>query len=108
MGLNPAAARGWYVWRNVKPPNFQMEDAAPPRLKVWVSAAKNDEKNCDACGGNFIQRADDSPEILEKRITTYEERTEPIIAYYREKGKVKDIDGQPSIEIVTSEIEKVI
>jgi len=73
-----------------------------------IITAKNDEKICDACGGNFIQRADDSPEILQKRIATYEERTEPIIDYYKEKGLVSDINGQPPIEEVTKEIEKVI
>jgi len=73
-----------------------------------IITVKNDEKICDVCGGNFIQRADDSPEILAKRIKTYEDRTEPIIAYYREKDLVKDIDGQPPIEEVTKEIEKVI
>lgn len=73
-----------------------------------IITAKNDEKICDACGGNFIQRTDDSPEVLNKRIKTYEVRTEPIIAYYREKDLVIDIDGEPPIEEVTKEIEKVI
>jgi len=66
------------------------------------------EKNCTACGGNLIQRADDSEEILAKRIKAYEERTEPIISYYREKGKVKDIDGEPPIPEVTKQIEEEV
>jgi adenylate kinase len=67
-----------------------------------------DEKTCDSCGGNLIQRADDSKEILEKRIKTYEDRTEPIINYYKEKGKVKDIDGEPPISEVTKQIEEAV
>lgn len=68
----------------------------------------DDEKTCSACGGNLRKRTDDSPEVLKKRIVAYEELTKPIIAYYREKGLVKDIDGEPPIPEVTREIEKVI
>lgn len=73
-----------------------------------IITVKNDEKICDFCGGNFIQRVDDSPKILEKRIKTYNTRTAPIIAYYREQDKVKDIDGEPPIKEVTKEIQKAV
>lgn len=69
-----------------------------------IITAKNNETDCD-CGGKFVARADDSPEVLKKRINDYEELTKPIIAYYREKGLVVDIDGEPPIEEVTREIE---
>ncbi|MCX6810860.1 MAG: nucleoside monophosphate kinase [Candidatus Berkelbacteria bacterium] len=69
-----------------------------------IITVKNDEKVCEKCGGNLIQRDDDKPEVLTKRIQSYEEQTKPIIAYYREKGLVRDIDGQPPIEEVTKEI----
>ncbi|MFA5157779.1 MAG: nucleoside monophosphate kinase [Patescibacteria group bacterium] len=72
-----------------------------------IITAKNNEIDCD-CGGKFVERADDNPEVLKKRINNYEELTKPIIAYYREKDLVKDIDGEPPIEEVTKEIEQVI
>lgn len=72
-----------------------------------IITAKNDEKICEKCGGNLIQRSDDSPEVLKKRIETYESLTEPIIAYYRDKNLLKDIDGEPPIDQVTKEIESV-
>ncbi|MEI8061578.1 MAG: nucleoside monophosphate kinase [Candidatus Berkelbacteria bacterium] len=73
-----------------------------------IITAKNDETVCEKCGGNLIQREDDKPEVLAKRIQSYEDQTKPIIAYYREKGLVRDIDGQPPIPDVTEEINKVL
>jgi len=41
---------------------------------------------CDKCGGPLYQRADDTPEVIKKRIEVYEQQTQPILQYYREKG----------------------
>jgi len=70
--------------------------------------SNDQEANCDSCGGKLIQRADDSQEVLTKRIETYNNLTKPIIGYYSEKGILKNINGEPPIEDVTKEIEKVI
>ncbi len=67
-----------------------------------------ENRKCDICGGNLIQRADDSPEVLARRITTYEELTSPIIRYYQNKGVLVTINGEPPIPEVTKEIEKVV
>ena len=72
-----------------------------------IITAKNNETICEKCGGNYVQRSDDSSDVLKKRIETYENLTEPIIAYYREKDLVKDIDGEPPIDEVTKEIESI-
>lgn len=67
-----------------------------------------EEKFCDVCGGKLIQRADDNPQVLAKRIKTYGEQTKPLIDYYKNIGKLSDIDGEPPIPGVTRGIEKVI
>lgn len=46
---------------------------------------------CDKCGGELYQRSDDKPEVIRKRLDTYEEDIRPIIEYYREKDLVVDI-----------------
>lgn len=41
---------------------------------------------CDNCGGNLIQRKDDNEEVMNNRLDTYFEQTEPIIEFYKNKG----------------------
>ena len=46
---------------------------------------------CDRCGGELIQREDDKPEAIKKRLNEYEEKTKPLIDYYKEKGVLKTV-----------------
>jgi adenylate kinase len=49
---------------------------------------------CDTCGGEVVQRDDDTEEAVERRLLAYERDTVPIIDYYREIGKlVRVVDG---------------
>ncbi len=48
---------------------------------------------CDRCGGPVVQRADDAPETVLKRLAVYHEQTEPIVGYYRSLGKEAPVDG---------------
>lgn len=59
---------------------------------------------CDVCGGELYQRADDTPEAVERRLTIYFEQTEPLLERWRPRGIVHDIDGNQPIEQVTSDI----
>lgn len=52
-----------------------------------------DEKVCPDCGGELIQRDDDKPATIQKRLDVYHAQTAPLIAYYGEKGTLKTIDG---------------
>ena len=63
---------------------------------------------CDRCGGEVVQRADDTPAAVKKRLDLYFEQTEPLLAYYRERGLVTDVDGDRPIETVTDEIVRVV
>ena len=46
---------------------------------------------CDNCGSELIKRKDDEPEIIEARLGTYHEITEPLINYYKEQGIIDSI-----------------
>ena len=57
---------------------------------------------------DLIQRADDKPEVIRERLKVYEEQTEPLIAYYKEKNNYYPIDGSRRIEQVFKEICSVL
>lgn len=64
----------------------------------------NTEGKCDVCGGELIQRKDDTVETVTKRIEVYLEQTQPLIDYYGKKGILADIDGKQNIEKVFEDI----
>jgi adenylate kinase len=48
---------------------------------------------CDTDGLKLVQRDDDRPETVRKRLTTYHEKTSPLVAFYEERGILKRFDG---------------
>ncbi len=50
------------------------------------------------------QRSDDTPAAIEERLKLYEERTLPVIAYYRKQGKLIEVDGTPDINTIFKDI----
>lgn len=60
-------------------------------------------KRCP-CGGKLIQRADDRPVTIKKRIAIYHDSTEPVIDYYRRRKRLVTIDGAQDIGVVAAEI----
>ena len=63
---------------------------------------------CDRCKGELIVRKDDAPNIIKKRIADYQGLTHKLIAYYREKQILKDIDADLPIEEVRLEIKNIL
>jgi adenylate kinase len=55
---------------------------------------------CDQCGGELYQRSDDQPETVRRRLTVYFRDTEPLVEYYRQRGKLVEVDGGQGIEAV--------
>jgi nucleoside-triphosphate--adenylate kinase len=53
----------------------------------------------DITGEKLVQRSDDKPETVMKRLEIYDKMTRPVIQYYREKGVLKDFAGETSDEI---------
>jgi adenylate kinase len=60
---------------------------------------------CDFDGSELYQRDDDRPETVKHRIQVYLDQTAQLISYYRDKGKLVEIDGMQSIEQVTHALE---
>ena len=56
---------------------------------------------CERCGGKLTIRQDDRPETIRQRLETYHEQTYPLVDYYRSQGKLREVQGQESIEATT-------
>jgi adenylate kinase len=60
---------------------------------------------CDSCGGTeLVQRDDDRPETIKKRLDVYIEQTFPLLAYYRPTGLLKEVAGDGTVEEVLNNI----
>ncbi|MGH7550812.1 MAG: adenylate kinase [Gemmatimonadota bacterium] len=64
------------------------------------------EGRCDACGGDLVQRPDDRPETIRRRLAVYREETQPVIEFYERDTSVPvtEIDGDRSIDEVADAI----
>ena len=63
---------------------------------------------CDNCGGKLVQRKDDAPETVKSRLEVYHKETEPLKAFYAERGLLKSVDNLPSVEGMTQSILRVL
>ncbi|MCX8131375.1 MAG: adenylate kinase [Clostridia bacterium] len=69
---------------------------------ILYNPPKNEGK-CE-CGTEVIQREDDKEETVISRLKTYHEQTEPLIEYYKKKGKLINVVGQEKIEDTSKEL----
>jgi adenylate kinase len=72
--------------------NFSL--SSPPRYG-W---------RCDNCGGEVVQRDDDTPEAIQHRLDEYERNTAPLIEWYRDRDLLEIVDGQGDPDDVTRRI----
>ncbi len=63
---------------------------------------------CDECGGEIIQRSDDTEDVVRKRLNEYHEKTEPLIEYYRKMGKLHVIHANRTVQEVFVEVKDVL
>ena len=59
---------------------------------------------CDRCGGRLYQRDDDREETVRARLKVYFSQTAPLIAYYRDEGKLLEVNGSGSVAEVGGRI----
>ena len=59
---------------------------------------------CNFDGSELYQRDDDKEETVKNRIKVYLKQTSPLIDYYRDHGKLIEIDGTQSIDQVTEDL----
>ena len=68
--------------------------AAPP-LANWT---------CDVCGGEVVQREDDTEEAIERRLNLYEEETAPLLDWYKQRDLLVEITGTGNPDAVTRRV----
>ncbi len=72
--------------------------SAPPLIN-WT---------CDVCGGEVVQREDDTEEAITRRLELYERQTAPLIEWYRARNQLASVPGTGSMDAVTRRMVKVI
>jgi adenylate kinase len=63
---------------------------------------------CDHCGGDVIQRNDDTEEAIKRRLDLYEEETAPLVDWYESRGLLMVVDGDGDTDAVTARLIRAI
>jgi adenylate kinase len=72
--------------------NFHVDN--PPKKNAF----------CDLCGGEVVQRADDTEDSVMRRLELYEIETLPVIQHYRRSGALRRVDGSQESDKVFSDL----
>ena len=62
-----------------------------------VAVPPKQEGICDKCGGKLVQRKDDAPETVKARLEVYHKETEPLKAFYAQRGLLKSVENQATV-----------
>lgn len=73
-----------------------------------VYAAPKTENICDKCGTDLIIRSDDKPETVKDRLNVYHQQTEPLIAYYKTAGVLREVDGTQELPKVFEDVVAIL
>ena len=84
--VHPASGRSYHVKFN------------PPKV----------ENVDDITGDALIQRSDDKPENVERRLATFHKQTQPVIEYYAAQGKVVNVNGAAPMSKVWEEVREAV
>jgi adenylate kinase len=76
--------------------NFSVE--TPPKYG-WT---------CDVCGGEVVQREDDTEAAIKRRLDIYDRETSPLIAWFEERSMLESVDGHGGAQVVTERLVAVI
>ena len=58
---------------------------------------------CDVDGGRLVVRPDDTEEVVVERLKAYEKLTLPLVDYYHTKGRLVEINGDQSVELIAAQ-----
>lgn len=76
-------------------------------LNVYFSP-REELDACIAAGGELIQREDDNEATIRNRLEVYRQQTEPLIDYYRKRGKLKIVDADDTIDEVYARFRQIL
>lgn len=60
-------------------------------------------ENCPACQEKLVIRKDDNEETVTKRLEVYNQQTAPLIQFYSEQAKLKNVNGNQDVDVVFNE-----
>ena len=63
---------------------------------------------CDKTGERLIQRKDDTKEVVQERLKSYHQQTQPLLEYYLQKNLLLELKGDDSLEKVFSQIQRAL
>ena len=66
------------------------------------------EGRCDRCGGELYQRADDQPEVVQRRLQIQQDLLAALLDYYSKQGKLVEVDGEQEINQVAEQLHQAI
>lgn len=59
---------------------------------------------CNKCNGDLYQRDDDQEDIIASRLDVYAKRTEPLLAYYRKRDLLSEVDGTGGVDDILARV----
>jgi adenylate kinase len=83
---------GRWICRKCQTPYHEV--TSPPKIKGV----------CDKCKGELYQRADDNTETIKKRLEVFFAETAPLIDYYAKAGKLLEVNGEGTMEEISTRI----
>jgi len=63
---------------------------------------------CDWCSTALVQREDDKEAVVRKRLAEYDERTEPLVAYYSDRPEFHRVNGDRPADVVLAELQQLL
>jgi adenylate kinase len=87
---------GRWICRKCQTPYHEV--SSPPKVKGL----------CDKCSGELYQRADDNTETIKKRLEVFFAETAPLIDYYAKTGKLLEVEGEGTMEEISTRIINVL
>jgi adenylate kinase len=63
---------------------------------------------CDKCGGELLQRKDDTREVIATRLETYRDQTSPLIDFYSRRGQFHSVDAALGVAAVEAAVLRVV
>jgi len=113
MGLSDAS--GWSVFEVEVPREELLRRLSGrrwcPKCQATyhgTSSPPKQEGVCDRDGTPLVQREDDKEMVVARRIREYDERTAPLVAYYRDRAHVRRIDGNRPMGTVFADLKAAV
>ena len=63
---------------------------------------------CEVCGEELMVRDDDKPDVIKHRLDQYREKTEPLVAYYEDRGVLERVDGSKEPDQVEQDVRALL